>query len=112
MSKKEINKFAKWQTLECGGGTVLDTGNSEQYKTGNWIPKKLKFIKENCINCNLCWPVCPDEAIILDKKGNMIGIDLDHCKDCGLCTKACPPNKNPDKTKHALILEPEYKENF
>ncbi len=101
-----------WKGLELGGGTVSDTGNSELYKTGNWVPTKLKFIKENCINCGLCWPVCPDDAIIFDKEGNMLGIDLDHCKDCGLCTEACPPNKNSDPEKRCLVFEDNYREDF
>ena len=101
-----------WKEMEVGGGTVSDTGSSELYKTGNWVPKKLCFSKENCINCNLCWPVCPDDAIILDKDGNMIGVDLDHCKDCGLCVEACPTTKNPTKEKHALLFEEDYKEDF
>jgi pyruvate ferredoxin oxidoreductase delta subunit len=86
------------------GGVIADKGNSELYSTGNWVPETLEFKSENCINCGLCWAVCPDDAIIFDEKGNMIGVDLDHCKDCGLCTEICPPNKNPDKTKHALVF--------
>ncbi len=100
-----------WKQVSAGG-MVTDTGNSELYSTGNWVPTKLCFVKENCINCGLCWPVCPDDAIIFDDQGNMIGIDLDHCKDCGLCVEACPANKNPDQAKHALVFEDDYKGDF
>lgn len=103
---------AGWRDLELGGGTVRDTGNSELYGTGNWVPKKLNFVEENCINCGLCWPVCPDDAILFDGEGNMIGVDLDHCKDCGLCVEICPANKGPDKSKHALVFEDDEKEDF
>ena len=106
------SESSSWKELEVGGGIVSDTGNSELYGTGNWVPKKLCFAKENCINCGLCWPVCPDDAIIFDKEGNMIGVDLDHCKDCGLCTEVCPANKNPDMAKHALYFEDDYKDDF
>ena len=81
---------------------VANVGNSELYATGAWVPKNLQFISENCINCGLCWPVCPDDAIVLDQNGNMIGIDTDHCKDCGMCVEICPMNKNPNPEKHAL----------
>ncbi|MBU1446218.1 4Fe-4S binding protein, partial [Patescibacteria group bacterium] len=37
----------------------------------------------------LCWPVCPDLAVIAED-GEMKGIDVDHCKNCGMCVKACP----------------------
>ncbi len=87
------------------GGVLADKGNSELYSTGAWVPETLIFHPENCINCSLCWAVCPDDAIIFDEKGNMTGIDLDHCKDCGLCTEICPANKNPDPAKHALTFK-------
>ena len=101
-----------WQSLERGGGMVSDMGSSVSYDTGNWVPKKLCFEKNNCIDCGLCWPVCPDDAIIFDDEGHMMGVDLNHCKDCGLCVKACPMNQGPDKNKHALFFQEDYKENF
>ncbi len=103
---------ATWQDLEKEGPVIRAVGNSELYGTGNWIPKKLQFHKENCINCGLCWPVCPDDAIIFDKDGNMTGVDLDHCKDCGLCVESCPANKNPDEAKHALTFKDDYRDDF
>ncbi len=123
MSKKPIKELrviyphptkesATWKDLEKEGPVIKASGNSELYETGNWVSKKLNFLSENCINCGLCWPVCPDDAIIFDKEGNMIGVDLDHCKDCGLCVEICPSNKNPDKAKHALIFEDDYRDDF
>lgn len=88
-AEKEPQRSAKWQSLEKGL-VIPKSGNSEEYITGNWVPKKLIFNKDTCINCGLCWPVCPDDAIMLDKEGNMIGIDTEHCKDCGMCIEACP----------------------
>lgn len=103
---------ATWQDLEKEGNVIADTGNSELYGTGNWVPKKLNFHDDNCINCGLCWPVCPDDAILLDAEGNMVGVDLDHCKDCGLCVEICPANKNPAPEKHALVFKDDYREEF
>jgi len=84
-----VHTEMNWEKMPQGG-LVPNAGNSKEYKTGNWVPKKLLFDKEKCINCSLCWPVCPDDAIVFDEDGNMIGVDRDHCKDCGLCVKACP----------------------
>ena len=123
MSKKTINDLkvvhsgltpenSTWQALEAEGSAVKDTGNSELYGTGNWVPKRLDFHDQNCINCSLCWAVCPDDAIIFDGEGNMTGVDLDHCKDCGMCVEICPANKAPDKEKHALVFEDDYKDDF
>ena len=103
---------ATWKDLSEEGSVIADTGNSELYGTGNWVPKKLDFYDKNCINCSLCWAVCPDDAIIFDKEGNMKGIDLDHCKDCGMCVEICPANKNPDPEKHALVFEDDYRDDF
>jgi pyruvate ferredoxin oxidoreductase delta subunit len=85
----DINKKMDWKELPKGA-VIPNAGNAVEYKTGNWVPKKLVFNKDTCINCGLCWPVCPDDAIILDDKGNMVGVDEDHCKDCGLCVEVCP----------------------
>ncbi len=123
MSTQPIHKLSKthqglptiqtgWKELEVGGGRVSDMGNSELYGTGNWVSRKLCFEKKNCINCALCWPVCPDDAIILDKEGSMVGVDLDHCKDCGLCIEACPTTKKPDVGDHALRFEEDVREDF
>lgn len=107
-----VSENTSWKDMEKQGSAITDTGNSNNYKTGNWVPEKLLFHKDNCINCTLCWPVCPDDAIVLDTEGNMIGIDLEHCKDCGLCVKACPANKNPDSAKHALTFVSDYRDDF
>ncbi|MBT3348845.1 4Fe-4S binding protein [bacterium] len=107
-----VASTASWQELGISGGVVKSAGNSEKYHTGNWVPRALEFVPENCINCGLCWAVCPDDSILLDEKGNMIGVDLDHCKDCGLCVEICPPNKNPDPAKHALRFRDEEKSDF
>ena len=106
-SLQVVSSNAGWKSLPTGGGTVPSAGNSQKYLTGRWESRRLVFHEKNCINCGLCWPVCPDDSIVFDEQGNMIGVDLDHCKDCGLCTEICPANKNPDPEKHALVFEDE-----
>jgi len=87
--RKEIERPKNWQELPTGG-IIKDAGNSVEYCTGEWAPKKrVKWIPEKCKQCMLCWPVCPDSAVIA-KDGKMQGIDTEHCKACGLCVKACP----------------------
>ena len=87
--KNESIQKMTWQTMP-EGAVIPEAGNSKQYKTGRWGSKYLNFNSKTCIDCGLCWSVCPDDAIILDEKGHMVGIDYDHCKDCGLCTEICP----------------------
>ena len=85
----ERTKKMTWKTMP-EGSVIPNAGNSKEYKTGNWLPTHLHFNDETCIDCGLCWSVCPDDAIILDEDGHMKGIDYDHCKDCGLCVEVCP----------------------
>lgn len=75
------------------GGDILLPGNSRENKTGDWRTRKPIWIKENCMQCGLCWPTCPDDAIPLDKKEKLRkDFDYDYCKGCGVCAKVCPFN--------------------
>ena len=47
------------------------------------------IIKENCKQCLLCAPFCPDSSIPVTA-GKRADFDLDHCKGCGICSKVCP----------------------
>ena len=46
----------------------------------------------NCLACDNCYGVCPDNAVIkLDPPGAYAyAFDLDFCKGCGLCAQECP----------------------
>lgn len=44
------------------------------------------FIKDNCIECDKCIPVCPTDAIPKD-----LVVIRDKCIGCGACEVACPP---------------------
>ncbi len=43
-----------------------------------------------CVECDNCFGVCPDNAVIKLGPGRRFRIDLDFCKGCGLCAKECP----------------------
>lgn len=77
-----------WKDLPIGG-LIVDPGNSDTYETGSWRSKRPLIDFEKCINCLLCWIVCPDSSIIVED-GKVIGIDLRHCKGCAICAKECP----------------------
>ncbi len=106
IQEKNTSSAVSWKNLP--EAAVLPGGSSVKYRPGNWLPnKRIKFIPENCIQCGICWAVCPDDAIVHDENGQMIGIDQDACKRCGLCVRSCSANKMApkNKEKHSLLLE-------
>ncbi len=77
-----------------------------------WIMALM--ITDECINCDVCEPECPNEAIY---QGELIyEIDPDKCTECvghfdtPQCIEVCPVDcipKNPEhlETKEALLLK-------
>ena len=72
------------------GGNIYTAGNSVEFKTGDWRSQTPKYIPENCKQCGLCFPVCPDDAIPVGKDQKRGDINYDYCKGCGVCAKVCP----------------------
>jgi Pyruvate/2-oxoacid:ferredoxin oxidoreductase delta subunit len=48
----------------------------------------------NCLACDNCWTLCPDNAVLKTKEiaddGSHYVFDYDYCKGCGLCAHECP----------------------
>lgn len=55
----------------------------------------------NCFECDTCYGVCPDNAIIKLGPGKRYDIDYTYCKGCGLCAEECPCG--------AIVMEKEVK---
>lgn len=53
----------------------------------------------NCFECDTCYGVCPDNAVIKLGPGQGFEFNLDYCKGCGLCVAECPCG--------AIRMEPE-----
>jgi len=90
MTMKHINENTPWQQL-TPGGTIQASGNSREFKTGDWRTERPVFSEDTCKQCLLCAPVCPDLSISVDggKRGEF---NLDFCKGCGICAQVCPFN--------------------
>ena len=65
------------------------------------------LIEDDCINCDMCDPECPNEAISLGE--NIYEIDPEKCTEClghydePTCVKVCPIN--------CIISDPRHVEN-
>ncbi len=46
------------------------------------------FITDQCINCGVCEPECPVNAI--SEQGDKRVIAPDVCTECGICASVCP----------------------
>ena len=43
-----------------------------------------------CFECDNCFGVCPDNAVIKLGPGKRYEIDYEYCKGCGVCAEECP----------------------
>ena len=84
----DINEQSPWQEL-TQGGEIAEAATSVNTITGEWRSNRPVYIAQNCKQCLLCAPFCPDSSIpVVDKKRG--DFDYDHCKGCGICYKICP----------------------
>ena len=85
----EINQKTPMEKL-TPGGNIYTSGNAREFKTGDWRSMKPIYISENCKQCGLCFPVCPDDAIPVNHECKREDFNYDYCKGCGVCAKVCP----------------------
>ncbi|MCD6545312.1 MAG: 4Fe-4S binding protein [Thermotogae bacterium] len=79
-----------WKDIPIGG-LITEPGSSKKFNTGGWRVMRPIYDRSKCIDCMMCWIVCPDMAII-QEDGIMKAIDYDYCKGCGICASVCPRN--------------------
>lgn len=85
----EINTNTPIDKLTIAGN-ISDAGNAKKFKTGDWRSQTPIWIEENCKQCGLCFAVCPDDAIPVNKDQKRTDFNYDACKGCGVCAKVCP----------------------
>lgn len=84
----KINERSPYTEL-TEGLKIYAGGTSKYFPTGEWRTSTPCFKKENCKQCLLCTPVCPDSCIpVFNAKRDEF--NLDFCKGCGICAKVCP----------------------
>lgn len=73
------------------GGNIYEAGNARNFKTGDWRSMRPVFHADKCKQCGLCFPVCPENSIPVNKETcNRTDFNFDYCKGCGVCAKVCP----------------------
>lgn len=85
----DINSKTPMEKLTIGGN-IYKAGNAREFKTGDWRSLKPIFNSEKCKQCGLCFPVCPEDSIQVNKDLKREDFDYDFCKGCGVCAKVCP----------------------
>ena len=85
---RKINEKSGWQEL-TEGMCIIGRGTSKDFNTGEWRTDTPIYIEDECRQCLICTPVCPDSCIPVTN-GKRAAFDLEHCKGCGICVKACP----------------------
>ena len=88
MSKK-IDSNTPMEDMTVGGN-IYEAGNARDFKTVDWRSTRPVYVKEKCKQCGLCFPVCPDNSIPVNKDQKREDFDYDMCKGCGVCAKVCP----------------------
>lgn len=82
------DKDMTWKDLEIGC-MISDTGNTLQYKTGDWRSQCPTYDFARCIRCGLCYIFCPEGCVHQNESGHFVA-DLFFCKGCAICAKECP----------------------
>ncbi len=72
------------------------------------------FITEDCINCQVCEPECPNGAIHFDDDVGLYQVDPEHCTECvghfdsPECQEVCPVDciiPDPEREESPAELE-------
>ena len=85
----DINTNTPMEKLTIGGN-IYQAGNAKEFKTGDWRSVRPVFHPELCKQCGMCFAVCPENSIPVNKEYKREDFNFDYCKGCGVCAKVCP----------------------
>ena len=54
------------------------------------LVKDVHWYKSRCIHCAACVPLCPTQALVLNREDMTVSFDKKRCIACELCVQACP----------------------
>jgi len=87
MNRPTITKYNRPEHIrDYPTGTNYQAGHLVD-KNAGWRTFRPVIDKETCVNCLVCYLVCPDGVIF--KSEDKVDIDYDFCKGCGVCANEC-----------------------
>lgn len=54
------------------------------------LSKDVSMDAEKCVNCTVCVPLCPTQALVKNADTFEVEFIKERCIACGLCVTACP----------------------
>ena len=54
------------------------------------LTREVKYDEERCMSCTACVPVCPTNALDVDRQSWQVAYNADECVVCLSCVEACP----------------------
>ena len=54
------------------------------------LAQDVHWHEDKCDHCTACVPICPTEALSVDRKSMLVSFDNKKCIICGLCIPVCP----------------------
>jgi pyruvate ferredoxin oxidoreductase delta subunit len=87
MNRPTITKYNRPEHIrDYPTGTNYPAGHLVD-KNAGWRTFRPVIDKETCVNCLVCYLICPDGVIF--KSEDKVDIDYDFCKGCGVCANEC-----------------------
>jgi ferredoxin len=54
------------------------------------LSKDVSMDRSKCVDCTVCVPLCPTDALIVNQDSNEVEFVKEKCIACGICITACP----------------------
>lgn len=89
MDRQKVTNFAFSGKFEDVPLPIAVPGNLLTVNAG-FRSSRPVLDQEKCVNCMMCYIMCPDGTIF--KEHGKLCIDYDFCKGCGMCVHECNVN--------------------
>ena len=100
MNRPKVDKNFKIESLKDLPLGTYEKGLLLTETMEGWRTEKPVIDNKDCINCNMCYLVCPEGEVYKNDDVHM-EIDYRFCKGCGICCKHC--------SKHCIAMIKEVK---